>query len=297
MIEDAVRGLEELARSDPTVALLALLQAESLRACADDVWEVSVPELSATRLSLGLPLLHDCSSQVDPDGVRRRLTRLADVAVHAGHEAAGPLRAGISAGRVDPLAVMESSITQDAGSLAAAAAASGADQGLLATLAHLAALPLLMACGRRAAPLLEAEGWEAGYCPVCAAWPLLAELRGLERERWLRCGRCGAGWVVADQECVFCGNRDFNSLGYLAPEADRESRRAVTCDRCQSFLKTQTVLTPVPPAELGIRDLTTLELDIAAIGAGYGRPEAAGFPLSFRLEPAAKRAARLGWRR
>ena len=33
-----------------------------------------------------------------------------------------------------------------------------------------------------------------GYCPICGAWPLLGELRGVELSRFSRCAGCGAGW-------------------------------------------------------------------------------------------------------
>src|SRR5205823_1122353 len=118
----------------------------------------------------------------------------------------------------------------------------------------------------------------------------LAELRGLSRERWLRCGRCGAGWRWPQQRCAFCATRDHRQLGYLAPEASRESRRAATCDACRGYLKTISTLGASPPAELAYQDLTTLELDVAALERDYARPEAPGFPLAVTLLPAQERA-------
>jgi FdhE protein len=159
-----------------------------------------------------------------------------------------------------------------------------------------ATLPLLLAAGRAAAPLLTGQTWSAGVCPVCAAWPALAEARGLERRRGLRCGRCGAGWDMADGRCAFCGETDHRQLGYLAPEAEREARRVATCDTCRGYLKTFTVLAPLPPAEIGLRDLSTLELDIAALDRGYTRIGEAGFPIRVTVRPA-RRAGWLGWRR
>ncbi len=138
--------------------------------------------------------------------------------------------------------------------------------------------------------------WEAGFCPVCAAWPLLAELRGLERQRWLRCGRCGAGWPFPHLCCPFCGNTDHRTLPYLAPEAAREARQAAACDRCFAYIKTFATLRPLAPDEVLIQDVTSLELDMAALEAEYGRPETRAFPLDLRLEPARPAAGkRRGW--
>jgi len=44
-------------------------------------------------------------------------------------------------------------------------------------------------CGHR-----SELGWSRCDCPVCGAAPALAESRGLEQQRFLRCLRCGAGW-------------------------------------------------------------------------------------------------------
>ena len=60
---------------------------------------------------------------------------------------------------------------------------------------------------------------------------------------WPRpCGRCGAGWSYGIQKCAFCGNHDFKTLGYLAPEAEREARQAATCDACMGYVKTVTTV-------------------------------------------------------
>src|SRR5438552_1345771 len=62
---------------------------------------------------------------------------------------------------------------------------------------------LLRACGRQLQTHIP-SGWSRGYCPVCGAWPVLAELRGLERTRCLRCGRCGVDWQRPWLACVYC---------------------------------------------------------------------------------------------
>ena len=50
-----------------------------------------------------------------------------------------------------------------------------------------------MRCWRRWAAAVP-EGWVEPFCPICGAWPALAEVRGIERSRYFRCLRCGAGW-------------------------------------------------------------------------------------------------------
>ena len=310
MIDQAARRLDELARTDPVAAPLAALHAEVLRAAADPAWEAGVPAFTANRLGDGLPLLHGQTLAVDPERIGRLLLRLSDIAAASGSAAGtGPdriasVRQALRAPALDPLATLEAIVAQDTARLEAVAGAADVDLDALAVLGQLAAVPLLRACGRRAAPLLEGAGWEAGYCPVCAAWPALAELRGLERRRWLRCGRCGAGWTYFLQRCVYCANADHRTTGYLAAEADRESRRALTCDECHGYLKAVATLGELVPGEIAVHDLGTLELDAAALGAGYGRPEAPGFPLEVRVvaaeaaeAPAQRRRGWRAWRR
>ena len=297
MTDRTVARLEELARNDPVAAPLALLQRETLRASTGRAWEDAVPELSATRLRDGFPLLHAQTMRVDADRQRKLLVSLAMIAVRSAGQEAERLTRAVEAGRLDPLALLEASIRQDGELLAEIALRAELDGGLLCTLGQLAALPLLQACGRKAAPLLEEIRWETGYCPVCAAWPALAELRGLGRKRWLRCGRCGASWWCYQQRCSFCATMDHKLQGYLAPEANRESQQAQTCDGCHSYLKAVTSFGTIPPAEIAVYDLASLELDVAALDQGYGRPETPGFPLEVTVEPARRRVAWLPGRR
>ena len=296
-MSDAVAAqLDELARADPTSAPLARLQAEVLRAAADPAWARGLPDLDAARPRAGLPLLHDQTLRADRDQARRLLDRLASVAERDGQPHAPALRHALAAAPLDPLALLAATICQDADALLALTQ-DDLDPALLATLGHLLAIPLLRACGERATRMLADLLWDAGYCPVCAAWPTLAELRGLERDHWLRCARCGTGWQYPHHRCAYCGSQDHRRLGYLAAEAQRESRRAVTCDACHGYLKTLATIGPLPPADLALQDLLTLELDLAAIDRGYSRPTAPGFPLRVIVEPLARAGGWLAWRR
>jgi FdhE protein len=300
VIEQALARLDQLARTDVTLATLARLQAEVLRASADGAWGDGVPELDRRQAERGVPLLHGLTLRADAERVRHLLGRLAKLV--SGQAAAG-VDGAVSIGRAvetagfDVAALVQAVIVQDGDTLARLAAETGADPALLATLGQLAALPLLQACGRRADSMLAEVRWQAGYCPVCVGWPTLAELRGLERTRWLRCGRCGSGWSFPRLQCPYCANVDHRQSGYLAPESQRESRRATTCDACQGYLKTVTTIGPIAPVEIGLMDAQTLELDVAAIEEGYGRPDAAGFPLTVAVELTERRSRWRSWRR
>lgn len=289
----ALARLDALVRDDPTAAPLARLQAEALRAMGP-MWDESVPTFNPHCLAEGLPLLHRQVLRVDGERVRVLLNRLGRTASENGSPKGAAIEQVRAGKQLDVAALLGAVIMQDEAAVERIAAAVGIDAPLLATLGGLAALPLLLACGTASASVVEHANWREGLCPLCAAWPTLAELRGLERRRWLRCGRCGTGWEAADDGCIFCANDDFDTLGYLAPEDERESRRAMVCERCRGYLKTFATLGPLAPAELVLADLTSLELDMAAMEREYARPAVAAFPLRLTVEIASRRRGWLG---
>ena len=299
MIEQAVTRLDQLARADATVAPLARLQVEILKVAAAGGWEDGVPALDPAQAEHGVPLLHGQTLQVDGAQVRRLLVRLAKLTAAAsvdGAAAASAIARAAEQGRLDATALVGCAVTQDPDGLQRLRDASDVDLTLLATLGQLVLLPLLLACGRRAEPLLGAVRWQSGWCPVCAAWPTLAELRGLARDLYLRCGRCGSGWRSERRGCVYCGNQDKEAQGYFAAERERESRRAAVCAACKGYLKTFATLGPLDPGELLVRDLQSLELDVTAIEHGYERPDGLGWELAAEVVAAPARSGD-GWRR
>ncbi|MDQ4077597.1 MAG: formate dehydrogenase accessory protein FdhE [Chloroflexota bacterium] len=303
MTAPTVERLDALMESDPTVAPLAALYATAFRAASAPFWSDSVPFLQRDKVDAGKPLLHKSRVNIDAQRVLSLMRELAAVAIQAGVAEAEPLREALGGGTfrrptdVDAVVLLEASITGDSERLEVIAGEAGVDMSLLATIAHIATLPLLLAIGREAAPVLKGVKWDRGYCPLCAAWPTLAEVRGLEQRRWLRCGRCAIAWSFPHHGCTFCGNRDHRTLGYLAPEGEHESRQAITCGRCHSYLKSFAVISPLTPEAIALKDLTTLELDMAALDRGYARPTAPGFPLKVRLEPVERRFGWLPWGR
>jgi FdhE protein len=166
--------------------------------------------------------------------------------------------------------------------LAAHAAALAADPDALAAVAQLGAGPLLQACRRRLAAAVLAD-WDEGCCPVCGAWPALAESRGLERARRLRCARCGADWGVVALRCPYCRNGDHQQLGSLVSETQGEGRKVDTCDRCRGYVKSVATLRPWAADEVALADLATVDLDLAALDHDFARPDAPAVALDLRL--------------
>jgi FdhE protein len=64
---------------------------------------------------------------------------------------------------------------------------------------------------------------------------------------------------------------------------DGDSLQVETCASCQGYLKSIASLQAIPPIELLLRDLETVEFDLVALERGYRRPEQSGFSLEVVL--------------
>ncbi len=302
MIASSPTSLAVLAESDPSLAPLVRLHLAAQRAAEDEVWRAGLPDrvdVSAVQADEPRPALDGQTLRVDAKALRAWLGQLIGLLDEAGQPDAPKLRGALlgAPGRVNPLALVEASVALDDARLAALAEEANVDGALLTLLGLFAVALLLLAWGRQTLPALDTRGWQGGMCPACGAWPTLAELRGLDRERWLRCGRCGAAWRRIEGNCVFCGNDDYHTLAYLAREAELEAQRAGTCDACYSYLKEVATLGALSIAEVPAHDLRTLDLDAAALERGYGKPAEGSFPLHVQVEAVEKRRSWLSWRR
>ncbi|PYP48941.1 MAG: hypothetical protein DMD45_16550 [Gemmatimonadetes bacterium] len=257
-------------------AWLTLLEA-ALGESEDGVWEAAVPSPAAER-PVKAPALSHAQITVDGRAARRSVRRLLTVALLS------------QARKIDAIAVLEAALGHDDARLEALAQAGNADPSVVRVAGQMATIPLLRACARGLARELPSTWWE-GYCPLCGAWPVVAEYTGLERKRQLRCGRCGVGWAIPQLRCVYCDETHHDNLGYLTPEAGEQTRKIEVCNTCKGYLKAVTTVRPLAPWAILVDDLTTVPLDIAALERGYRRPERPGYSLECRI------TERRGWGR
>ena len=114
---------------------------------------------------------------------------------------------------------------------------------------------------RRIVAHLDESSWPRGDCPVCGAWPALAESRGLEQRRFLRCDCCGADWTANRLQCLYCGDVDHRSLHYHFAEGEQNRFRLAVCDRCGGRLKVIATLKPLSAPGLIVAQLAMVHLD------------------------------------
>ena len=276
--------LAELARQRPEWTTWLRLVGETVRAMDAAAWQVGIsqaePGGAVPGPPDGSPLLHGRSIQVEGARLQRLVGALARAA--APGSADGSRLARYRPSVQDALEFLSATVRQDEPGIRALAGRASVDAGALVSLAPLVAWPVLQACGGRLQRELPGI-WAQGYCPVCAAWPILAEHRGLDRSRWLRCGRCAAEWPAEWLRCIYCGEHHHEQLGSLRPEAYGERLVVETCATCRGYIKTVATLQRVPALELLLQDLETIELDLVALDRGYARPAGPGVALHVRL--------------
>jgi len=231
-------------------------------------------DLAQRKLAKGEFLLHGAALVFDHGASRELMLGLARNLETVGLVAMTPIRSALEEDRLIPVELLGDVSSGDYPSLAARAEAQALDPPLLWTLAQSALKPTLRALCRELAPLVHTAGeWEKACCFICGAPASLGELQGNEQAKHLRCGQCGADWLIRRLQCVYCGNEDASLLGILYPEGRRENVRVEVCEKCQGYLKVVARFAPCSPDELAVEDLSTLYLDCLAQERGYRRPQ------------------------
>ena len=294
------RRAAALQKAQPDLVEALELQARLIRAGltaarAPEAHPFALPrEHLAARVREGVPLLHDQPAHIDVHFAADLFSRLADILAerddaHLRSRLDGLVSAA-TGGLLDPERLFGEAFVQHQDHVAEIARQIGVDAELLATLASQAVTPLLRAYAEHLLPLMariddgtsQGAAWQQGYCPVCGAWPILAELRGVELARYLRCAACGNGWRSPRLFCSYCANEDYQLLGTLTIEGEQRFRIGV-CERCKGYLKVCNAFDPPPAALLALEDAASVHLDVAAIERGYHRPGGAGFAIELAI--------------
>jgi FdhE protein len=272
--------LRDLGREFPEWRPWLMLVEEVLRETRDPKWEAYVPEPPASQ-ERQVPLLAGATLALEITAVTGWFERLIQIAYRSGAPKMSTLN-GIQQKRLNIVDLFTFSLCQNGKWLQETASDLGADADALQAVTLLVSIPFLQACNRRWAPAI-AESWMEGYCPVCGAWPAFAEMRGIERSRYLRCGRCGGGWQALCLSCSYCGMTDHAELMSLVPEKSGANAVIEACKRCLGYVKTFTTLQGSPPAEVMVDDLASVDLDIVALEQGYRRPVGAGYSPGIKI--------------
>lgn len=286
--------LADITASSPEWSSWTALLGLTLEEVARGEWDAIVL-VPGERVNPAAPLLHEATFHVPIRLARSWVQHLLRATGDAGGPDAFALTATSRAQDLDSLALLQAAAMQDHEALRATAAESGIHPDILVALAQLVAMPLLHSAAARLGSIKPAV-WEHSYCPVCGALPALAELRGLERTRALRCGRCGTDWAIDRLRCAYCRSTDQRRLGSLVPEEGGEMRKVDTCRDCGGYIKVLTTLRPWPPYRAPLEDLASVDLDLVALEHGFVRPDSGEFQPRVQLVEAPEKRRFFGLR-
>jgi FdhE protein len=288
-------ALDGLRRQRPEWQPWLVVVDEILRETRAGTWDPVVPACPPSS-EISVPLLEGATLALEASlvatMVRRLLTRLIGITSRDGTLKLATLKTVPA--DVDMLPLFTASLCQDRERIDEFAAASAADAEAFHAVVALLPVPLLHACNRRWASSIP-KSWVEGYCPVCASWPAFAEVRGIERSRYFRCGRCGGEWHARALCCPYCDMVDHEQLVALVPENGGSNAAVDACRRCLGYVKTLTRLQGCPPETVMVEDLATVDLDVAALEHGYSRPSGAARALEITMTEKGETRRFLAW--
>jgi FdhE protein len=276
---DAARN--GLRREHPEFEPWLVVVDEILREAGSPAWEAVVPA-AAPAQRVAVPLLAETTLTLDAALISRLFERLIRTASRVGTPKMASLKTALHAD-LEWAQLFTASLCQRGDRINEIAAVSGADVEALHAVVALLPVPFLRACNRRWASSISAS-WLEGYCPLCGSLPAFAEVRGIERSRYFRCGRCGGEWHARALYCPYCAMSDHDELVALVPEkagSNAVGSNAVidACKRCLGYVKTFTRLQGCSPDAVMLEDLASIDLDVAAIEHGFARSPGPGFAL------------------
>ncbi len=270
----AVAELQQLAHDRPTLAPLANLLGDLLPDLFGTPETLTPPALdrehAEAKLASGIPLLRGATFELDGRRLRERWKRVcAAVSRYQDAVEGDRLAEAVRKNRLDPAQLVRAVVAGQPEDIAAQADICGCAPDQVAAVLRLTAFPALRSLQDRLQPFVHQQAWSRGYCPICGNRPLLGEFRGLEQNRYLRCGWCAGEWHYPRLSCPFCGNRDYRALLLLNVEEEGTRFQAAACQDCRGYVKMIATLSALSPPGLLVADLASLHLDLIATNQGY----------------------------
>jgi hypothetical protein len=263
----ALADLDRLTGARPELAPAGRSLATCLRAAFGEPPTESVPAPDPEPIRAawreGVPAFRVAPPPLDRAGLDARALAVCE-ALRGENPSSGPLQTALRRGRADLLAGWDAARDGSPEAIEAQATASGLNPSLLVSVLRLALLPALARFAEALAPIRAEFPWSRGLCPYCGQEPVIAESRGLEQRRFLRCGLCAAEWPGDRLRCPFCGETDSHSLAYRFVEGEQDRYRLALCNGCGGRLKVVSTLVPISPPGLLVAELATVHLDLIA---------------------------------
>jgi FdhE protein len=277
-----VRRLKKIVEDSPNLQETALFYEAVLSVLHDADLYVSPVVISAEEarytMEKRLPLLSNLDISIEIDALQDLMIKLAHALECAAeenqshpHGSARRIKLAIEQGGLEIAALLPHILSGNNEPIVSSARSHDLDSALFTRLLQNAVKPVFYACRRYVTTVAAGLPWSMGFCFVCGAAPVLAELQGNDQTKHLRCGQCGADWVFRRLECVYCGNVDHNSQHVMYREHELIKMHVEVCNNCMGYHKVITSFSPTPSAMLSVEDLATQHLDAIALERGYRR--------------------------
>jgi len=209
------------------------------------------------------------ASIFDEDNIMSTASDIVECLMHSrpGGETLEGLLKALEHGEVDARATIGAILGEDASCFQQLGDMFGVEPALLLFIFETPLRPFFEDIARRVEEELIETWWEP-FCPVCGRTSPVARVR--QRKRYMTCTYCGAEYLVDLFLCVYCGNKDPHSLGFIAFEEHPEYELDY-CEKCNHYIKV--IYEERRPKKIprGLEDLLTRELDVLAKGYELGQ--------------------------
>jgi FdhE protein len=121
--------------------------------------------------------------------------------------------------------------------------------------------PVLEKRRRTVKKLLEASGWDKGYCPCCGAFPSIAVIHEKIPQRWLHCSQCGHDWRFSRVVCPCCSHEGQQEMPYFFVEG-KEQETAFVCAQCKRYLITMNHISDIEIHDPDVLAMGMTHLDL-----------------------------------
>lgn len=264
-LRDSLAELDRLARARPALAEASASLGQVLRAvfCEPLIGEIHAdPQILIAAWRAGVPAFRagETPPGLDQVGLRERASAVCR-AVSKLHPDAARLASAFDAEKVRGESIWHDTLAGREDEVEDRARALGVDPALMRSVLRLALLPALAAHSDQLARHFDESIWSRGDCPNCGSPSLLAESRGLERRRFLRCGLCAADWPFDRLKCPDCGEDDHRRLSHRYFEGEQERHRLCCCETCGGRLKVIATLGRLSAPNLLVAELASASLD------------------------------------
>lgn len=219
------------------------------------------------KLRDGEPLLEKGSIEVDPGKLRGLVSVIADVIdaeTKDGFSGSGKI---LNWSGLDPENIGDTEERVVSGGTLEADGWTEEENRLASNILWEAFSPFYRKYGSIFESNLDHSLWQRGYCPVCGCGPLMGKFRSEDGLWLLECNLCHTMWNVKRASCPFCDGGPEGSLKYLYLDG-KNNCRVQYCECCRFYVKTINLRDSERESLLPLEDITTMELDQAALEEG-----------------------------